>query len=277
MYSSMLQTAIKEYGRHTKAYREYVNVLKEISEKNWPGKLEELAERRKMPVEVFRKAETFYIGNMAAMVVPEFMGMLTEFGVINSTSNTPIFENRWIFPIKDSNKNIINLVGYTWNHDVRYLYGTGKYYERSNDMYGAENIDLIYKTGWGVLVEGITDCLALRSIGVENSLASCGTTDSPVKMQILGRTKYGMVFIHDRDEAGDGTRKHWIVPRAVRLDIASGQKDIDEYLHKYEDDADRQSREEELLLRLDECESWLKGGLCKGDKQHSIIKNMTLV
>ena len=254
---------IHRYDEYSNKFRKYVNGLIEQSRRLYPTALQILADRRRMPKRIFEEAEVFYIGKMQEMLLPEFIDDIGMFGVINANNERPIFEERWVFPIKDYCGNIINLVGYTWMHDVRYVYGTGKYYERSNDFYGAERLNAIYKEGWGIVVEGITDCVALRSIGMWNSLAWCGTTKSVVKVNQLERLKFGAIFIHDRDEAGDKTREHWIIPRCARINIASGNKDIDEYLHSREitSNEELESRETELRLTVMDSSNWLKQGL----------------
>ena len=42
----------------------------------------------------------FYIGEMAEMLLPEYIDKISEFGVISPTNNMPIFKGRWVIPIK---------------------------------------------------------------------------------------------------------------------------------------------------------------------------------
>lgn len=259
-----MSDAFERYNKYCERFSMYVDKLRQNSKLLYPDKLHELADIRRMDVNVLDKLGVFYIGKMVEMLLPEFIDDVKNFGVISETNDKPIFEERWVFPIKDYCGNVINLVGYKRGAEVRYVYGTGKYYDRSNDFYGAENLKLIYDVGWGVVVEGITDCAALRCAGIWNSLATCGTTKSALKMQQLSRARYGIIFIHDRDAAGDGTRTHWIVPRFLRLDILSGDKDIDAYLHSSDSIEERKLRQENLTMTLGECVQWLKQGRCIG-------------
>ena len=47
-------------------------------------------------------------------------------------------------------------------------------------MYGLENLHLAYELGYAVYVEGITDAIRLRSLGILNTFANCGTHASPL-------------------------------------------------------------------------------------------------
>lgn len=265
------------YYKHCELYGRYVKALKEQSKQKYPDKIQELSDLRKISVQTLEQAGTFYIGNMAEMLLPEFFDHIGEFGVISETNGKPIFEGRWVFPISDFCGNVTNLVGYKRDAEVRYLYGTGKYYSRSDDFYGAEDLRTIYKMGWGILVEGITDRLAVVDSGHRNCLATCGTGNSSIKMTQLARVKYGIIFIHDRDSAGDSTRKHWVVPRGVRVNIVSGDKDIDAYLHSNNDAQEIASRAQEFESVIASCVDFLKKGVCLGgDIKHPIIESITL-
>ena len=222
--------ATSEYENHVAKFNKYVEQIRAIAKQKYPDALKELGERRGFDVEMLDKLSVFYVGDMRELVLPQFIDNLKEFGVVSETNGRPIFEDRYVFPIKDCFGNVINLVGYTWKSDVRYVYGTAKYYERHIDMYGMEFMAYIFKVGWCILVEGITDKIALNNVGVYNVLASCGTANSPCRMELLSRLEYGVAFIYDRDDAGWECRKHWIVPRYIEVNISNGDKDIDQYL-----------------------------------------------
>lgn len=271
-----LNVAVEDYQKYSKRLAEYSEALLVQSRKMHPEKLGELAERRRMSIETLEEAGVFYIGDMREMVHPLFVDEIANFGVVSETNGKPIFDDRYVFPIKDSYGNVINFVGYTWKADVRYVYGTGRYYERTNDFYGAENMPLIYKMGWGVVVEGITDCVALRNAGVKNSLATCGTIESAIRIDKLARVEHGIIFIHDRDKAGDNTREHWVVPRCVRLNISNGCKDIDEYLDKVESDEEQEERRKSFIDCLDICVAWLMGGTAIRNGSKPIETSATL-
>lgn len=269
--------AISKYEQHTELFTAYTNELRNRSKEMYPLKLQELCDRRKFSMDTVEKAGVIYIGDKRELVIPEYMNNLVEFGLIAEHNNWPIYQDRYVIPIKDEKGKTINFVGYTWNADERYLYGKGKYYIRRDDFYGMEEMDSIYEDGYCILVEGITDRIALKNIGIKNVLASCGTVDSKKKMSMLARLKYGVIFIHDRDKAGDETRKHWVVPRAVRLNIADGSKDIDGYLNKAESEEERAERKLEALQSIEDCVTWLKQGKCNiSDLNKHSIESYTM-
>lgn len=262
-----------EYERYCERFNSYVTKLRSNSKVLHPEKIHELSEIRLIPEETLESAGVFYIGAMEEMVLPDFVDSLPEFGVVSNTNNMVIFRERYVIPIYDSAGNILNLVGYSYLSDVRYVYGTAKYYRRGDDFYGLEGNSKVYESGWAVVVEGFTDRLALLGIGVDNVYAWCGTAASDDKIRQLSRLEHGVVFIHDRDKAGDITRKHWITPRCVRLNISNGCKDIDEFLHKREiDDNERLRRKAAVLDVLLDCKEWLLSSVLPLD-----IKNTSSV
>lgn len=231
----MIKEYLAEKQQYLTEYAEYVKIVRELSWTQHQDKLLELVERRGIPLETIKEHEIFYIQTYQELMVPQFIDKLESFGLINELNHMPIFHERWIIPIKDFSGNIINLVGYSPDVDNRYLYGNAKYYDRKNDMFGMENYSEAYDLGWALYVEGITDCIALRSLGYKNVFASCGTMVSDIKMRHLNRLRYGVIFITDRDKAGQNTLKHWRINCCVYLAISieTRFKDIDDYINKY--------------------------------------------
>ena len=225
---STLNEVNKDYNDYLDSFTEYVNVLRQRSNKNM---LKVLSDMRGISVQQLEEEGVFYIGDMVEMLLPNYLDKLEEFGVISTTNNKPIFHNRWVFPIKAVDGRVLSLVGYSNEARERYVYGTGKYYRRNDVMYGLENLHLAYELGYAIYVEGITDAVSIRDLGYKNTFAACGTRESKIKMNMLNRCRYGIVRIHDRDKAGDLTRKHWITNRYVTLNIPLIYKDADETIH----------------------------------------------
>lgn len=288
----MVAEYLKEKQQYLAEYAEYVNIIQSLSWTQHQDKLVELVERRGIPMEILKEHGVFYIMTYQELMVPQFIDRLESFGLINELNHMPIFHERWIIPIKDFDGNIINLVGYSPDVENRYLYGTAKYYDRKNDMFGMENYKAAYELGWAVYVEGITDCMALRSLGYKNVFASCGTMNSDLKMRHLNQLNHGIIFIKDRDRAGEST-KHWRVNCCVYLAISieTRFKDIDDYINKdFNPDTGekyilgpmstiRMERAENIVLTLEAAVSWLK---LQGEHSKTILKdirytNITLV
>ena len=224
--SNIEQEVLIEHD-HKLRFTKYVNILRARSDKS---QLEVFSKFRNMPMEILEEIGMFYIGSMTEMLVPEFIDSLVEFGVISTSNNKPIFNNRWVIPIKDTDGLVQNLVGYSNKADERYIYGTGKYYRRRDTLYGLENMELAYKLGYSILVEGITDAIRLQSLGYKNTFAMCGTHKSEFIMQQLNRPRYGTIRIPDRDKPGKSTEKHWITNRYITLRTPIQFKDSDELL-----------------------------------------------
>lgn len=263
------RNALLEYQAYTNKYNEYVKKMKQISDQRWGDKINQLCEKRNFSRELVDELQIFYVDTMAEMLLPEFMPDMKMFGLISPSNGRPIFSGRYCIPIKDSLGNVINIVGYSWEHDERYLYGTGEYYDRANTLYGLESLDEAYRLGWGVLVEGITDRIALLDLGIKNCFAMCGTRESEHKMRLLNHCKYGMVFIKDRDKAGDQAAEKWEVSRYIRLNISSRCKDIDEFLNKCEVEQ-REEVRQIFMERLGACVQWLVEREHKGAKYESM-------
>ncbi len=235
--------------------REYENALTEytsmLRDRSNPDKLIEFSELREIPVEALEKAGIFYIQNMAEIMIPKYISMVNDFGLISPTNKKPIFSGRWIIPVKTTNNKVQNLVGYSNTADERYIYGKARYYLRRDTLFGLENLNVAYKLGYAILTEGITDTIRLRSLGIQNSFAMCGTHKSNKIMTQLNRCRYGIVVIPDRDDAGESARKNWVTSRYIVLNIYLGYKDVDEMLRDKEN-------ENPFRIYMEECIRWLK-------------------
>lgn len=224
---------LNDKQEYEKRLTEYVRELKERADHN---KLEELAKIRKMPIEVLEEHDIFYIGNMVEMMLPNYLNKLEEFGIISQTNRKPIFNERWVIPIKNREGLVQNLVGYSPYSEERYIYGTAKYYRRRNTLFGLENLDTAYELGYAILTEGITDAIRLRSIGYKNSFGNCGTFKSNVSLKLLNRCRYGVIKIPDRDKAGMEAEKNWEVLKGITIITPIRYKDCDEMLREKENE-----------------------------------------
>lgn len=260
-----VRRALADKAEYSQKLSNYVNALSRRSNKE---KLAELSEFRHLPLEALEEADIFYIGSMAEMLLPLYLNDIKDFGVISSTNKKPIFTERWVMPIKDTDGLVQNLVGYSPSADERYIYGTSRYYRRRDTLYGLENLKIAYDLGYAVLTEGITDTIRLRSLGIKNCFAMCGTHKSDFIFKQLNRCRYGLIRIPDRDEAGKLTEKHWKVNRFVTLHTHLLYKDSDEML--------RQDENIELFMRYFEaCVSYITEREHKGiiypEKEYTII------
>lgn len=265
--------SVDDFVEYTRKMNEYVITIREQSRIKYSDAIKELAEKRLFDIDTLEKLGVFYIGEQVDMITPLYMDLLNDFGVISSVDGKIMFRDRYMFPVKDCGGNVLNLCGYTYGSDVKYLYGTAKYYDRRDDLYGLENWYIAIQAGWAVIVEGITDCVALRSIGIKNSFARCGTSKSEHVNEMLSRLKYGVIFIRDRDKAGDTTIKHWKSHRSVWVNICNGSKDIDEYINGLKNRCNREELKRNVFECIDTCVEWLKKGLCAGMGAQIAVEN----
>lgn len=244
-----------------KKFTEYVNTLYKLSNKEMQ---EEFARIRQIPINSIKENDIFWVGNSAELMIPEYIGLLEKFGLVSEANNKPIFNNRWVIPIKDKDNLVQALVGYSNVSDNKYVYSTTDYYLRGDSLYGEEQLEQTMKDGYAVLVEGITDAIHVRSLGFNNIYANCGSRKGTVNFLRLNRLKHGLIRICDRDRAGDGTKKRWITDRYIDLVTPPQFKDSDEVLKNVE-------YKEIFREYLEECIRIIKDNGFKGKEEINFI------
>lgn len=254
-----MTSELQELNAYLDAYTDYIKDLKARSDEK---KLRVLSELRKIDMSVLDEADVFFINNEAEMLLPQYKDYYMDFGILNS-ANRPAFHHRWIIPIKNAEGQVVNIVGYTNDEQIRYLYGTAKYYNRTDDLYGMENLNLAYDLGYAILTEGITDTLAVKGLGLKNVFAWCGTSRSKKKQQILNRCRYGVIRIPDRDAAGKKTDEVQVFNNTLTLYVPLGFKDAAEYLAT-EQDYGNMSQHEYMFKTIEHCIGLIKKQEHKG-------------
>lgn len=261
--SMSVESVLGTRKRFRESFTSYIRILIERSNKD---KLKEFSEMRNINIKAIEDADIFYVEDMAEMLVPSYLGRLQEFGIISPNNNKPIYHERWIIPIKDSDGLVQALVGYSPYADERYVYSTTNYYMRGDTLWGLERLNLAYDLGYAILVEGITDAIHIRSIDYIPVFASCGTRPSELNMMELNRCRHGLIRIPDRDSAGNKTKRHWKTNRYLTLITPIMYKDSDETLRESEDNV------EWFKEYLDASIEWIK------EREHKGLKcdNLTL-
>lgn len=117
------------------------------------------------------------------------------------------FAGRVIFPIHSLSGRVIGFGGRTLRSDkkvAKYLNSPeSEIYHKSNSLYGiyfAKNA--IAKADKCYLVEGYTDVLSMHQSGVENVVASSGTSLTEDQVRMIRRFTRNVSIIYDGDEAG---------------------------------------------------------------------------
>lgn len=263
---SDVEVAIKDKLEYNKKLTSYVNELRRRSDKSM---IQKFAELRNFPLETVEKCGIFYIGEMAEMLIPSYLDEIQDFGVISPTNNKPIFHNRWVIPIYNREGLVENLVGYSPDANERYIYGTAKYYRRTETMWGLENLDIAYEMGYAIVLEGITDAIRLRSQGHPNTFSMCGTHKSDFIMSQLNRCEHGVIRIPDRDRAGLQALNGWECNRHVTLYVNLKYKDTDEMCRESQDNV------EWFEAYLNDCINWIKTDTHKGKK--CLCESVTII
>lgn len=261
----------REVEEHNKFKEELTDYVGELRARAGDKRLDEFSALRKFSRETIEKQKIFYVGDSVEMLMPKYMDKLEEFGVISPTNNKPIFHNRFIIPIMDTDGKVINLVGYNREADERYLYGTAKYYERRDTLFGLENLHKAYELGYAIITEGITDAIMCRNIGYDVAFGNCGTHSQTVGIRQLNRCRYGIIKIPDRDEAGAKAEKKWNLLRSVKINTFIQYKDIDEMCRDSEDNV------EIVKAYIDEAINYLKhreksNNNCGTEKEWTIVQ-----
>src|SRR5207237_2716359 len=93
------------------------------------------------------------------------------------------------------------------------------------------------KAGRLVVVEGYFDCLSLHQAGIENVVASCGTSLTQQQVAIMARYVPEVVMNYDPDAAGQNAMRRSIdllLAKGLRVRILklAGGLDPDDYVRK---------------------------------------------
>ncbi|MGH9357738.1 MAG: DNA primase [Terriglobia bacterium] len=115
------------------------------------------------------------------------------------------FRGRVIFPINNESGKVTAFAGRALGEEQpKYLNSPETpIYTKSRILYRLhESGPVIRKLDGAVLVEGYMDCIALVSAGVENAVASCGTSLTESQVRLLGRYTRRVTVNYDPDAAG---------------------------------------------------------------------------
>jgi DNA primase len=115
------------------------------------------------------------------------------------------FRGRIMFPILDIRGRVIAFGGRALgDRQPKYLNSPeSKLYNKSRNLYGLSHARAgIQKLDYAILVEGYMDFILPFQHGVENVVASLGTSLTPQQVQLLGRYTRDVVVNYDPDSAG---------------------------------------------------------------------------
>ena len=151
------------------------------------------------------------------------------------------FRRRLMFPIWNERGRPIGFGGRALAADAQPKYlnsPESRLYSKSNVLYALHFArDAAQKAGRLVVVEGYFDCLSLHQAGIENVVASCGTSLTQQQVAIMARYVPEVVMNYDPDAAGQNAMRRSIdllLAKALRIRILklSGGLDPDDFVRK---------------------------------------------
>jgi DNA primase len=138
----------------------------------------------------------------------EQLAILVKAGLLakrNKGGHYDRFRSRIIFPIHDSRGRVIGFGGrIIGKGEPKYLNSPETpVFHKGSELYNLHRArSAIAKEAWSLVVEGYTDVLSLSQHGIDNAVATLGTTTTPIHMQRLFRLAPSVVFCFDGDPAG---------------------------------------------------------------------------
>jgi len=115
------------------------------------------------------------------------------------------FRGRIIFPIAGESGKVIAFGGRALGDEQpKYLNSPETpIYTKSRVLYHLDSGGkAIRKQDYAILVEGYMDCIAVDSCGIDNVIASCGTSFTEAQIRLLARYSRRVVVNYDPDSAG---------------------------------------------------------------------------
>ena len=115
------------------------------------------------------------------------------------------FRRRIIFPIANDSGKVVAFAGRALGDEhPKYLNSPETpIYTKGRVLYHLDRAaQAIRKLDYAILVEGYMDCIAVASIGIENVVASCGTSLTEGQIRLLARYSRRVVVNYDPDSAG---------------------------------------------------------------------------
>jgi DNA primase len=115
------------------------------------------------------------------------------------------FRRRIIFPIANESGKVVAFGGRALGDDQpKYLNSPETpIYTKGRVLYHLDRAgSAVRKLDYAILVEGYMDCIAVASSGIENVVATCGTSLTEGQIRLLGRHTRRVVVNYDPDSAG---------------------------------------------------------------------------
>ncbi len=126
--------------------------------------------------------------------------LIHETGLINKHKQD-FFKGRLIFPIKNTENNVVGFSGRTLKDDKVKYYNTE--FKKGETLYNLGNaLGEIRKQDYVVITEGFFDVMRSFDVGVKNVVATMGTAITEEHVKEIGKYTKNVVLAFDPDEAG---------------------------------------------------------------------------
>lgn len=133
------------------------------------------------------------------------IALLKEAGLVTNKGGQDRFIHRLIFPIIDAGGRVTAFGGRTLGHDpAKYINSPATVlFDKSNSLYGMHQARMaISQQKKAIVVEGYTDCIMAHQAGIENVVATLGTSFASGHARLLRRFAKTVVLLFDGDTAG---------------------------------------------------------------------------
>ena len=181
------------------------------------------------------------------------------------------FRGRIMFPIADIQGRMVAFGARAMDdRPPKYLNSPEtRLYNKSRNLFClSHSKDGIRKRGSAILVEGYMDCIIPFQYGIDNVVASCGTSLTPEQVELLGRYARNVVVSYDADSAGQNAAQKSLElflegDFNVRVLSLPDAKDPDEYI--------RVAGVEEYRAREKEALPWMDFVLEKAVREQGVF------
>ena len=218
------ETGVSEEERANRDVRESLALVNDFALKHFRDNLHASDEGKAIALSYFRERgytdqtiEKFALGYAidrgdTFLKTAEAAGHKLEFlvalGLVKegNRGHYDFFHGRVIFPIRNASGKCIAFAGRTLKSKdkVKYINSPeNELYDKSRTLYGLfESKQAIAGEDMCYLVEGYTDVISLHQAGVQNAVASSGTSLTPGQAKLIKRYSKNVTILYDGDAAG---------------------------------------------------------------------------
>jgi DNA primase len=142
-----------------------------------------------------------------ARVEGQSMDLLKKLGLVNQAGDRDFFRARVMFPIHNLSGKVAAFAGRTMSSDKtipKYINSPeSEIYVKNKLLFGAfQARQAIRKKDECILTEGYMDVISLHQAGIENVVASSGTSLTEGQLQLIKRNTDNLKILYDGDAAG---------------------------------------------------------------------------